>query len=667
MALFETWLKSDLKKPLKVEQLKGNLFSSDNGGNQIGVEVLDNGSPATLTGGVIGYVIRADGATVAVNGSLSGNRASIVLPASAYVVTGQVSIAIKVGSTTVGACSAYVYRTTTDSLVDPGHVIPSIEELLEKIAACEAATTAAMKVANLTVSAEAATGTPTATLTEVGSGDSAHKHITFGLIPGVSPTVTVTTITGGHKVTITDINGDHEYNVMDGTDGVSPTVVVTTITGGHKVVVTDGSGDHEFNVMDGSDGAYVHIRYAAAQPTQDSDMKTTPDAWIGIYTGSSSTAPSAYTSYTWYQFKGPAGSVTNAFADNIQMSSSDTTTIAQKLATKLDTNQGSGNSGKYMKVGADGTLAPAELQMDAKADKVSGATANNFAGLDGNGNLKDSGKSASDFVAANQGIANYGKALGIDNDGSVIPVPFSGDDFTGATSSTAGVHGYVPAPAAGDQDKILMGDGTWSDEIPERLEAVENVCTDTTVTIAVSDWESETDGYSYTWESNLVTSASEVEVFLRDGAEGAGIEEFDYEKVTGGVQFTTSVLPTGNLPVTIRVINAKADAFQSLTGEDIGTDVIPGADNVDEALSALNSKMHTGTIIKSFTNGTASFPFSDLGLSGRPNAIILTPQSKIGYMTYDYAGSSSAITIYGRESDGTSFSGDVRFGYMCWL
>jgi hypothetical protein len=38
-----------------------------------------------------------------------------------------------------------------------------------------------------------------------------------------------------------------------------------------------------------------------------------------------------------------------------------------------------------------------------KADKVSGATANNFAGLDGNGNLKDSGKKAADFATAAQG------------------------------------------------------------------------------------------------------------------------------------------------------------------------------------------------------------------------------------------------------------------------
>lgn len=34
--------------------------------------------------------------------------------------------------------------------------------------------------------------------------------------------------------------------------------------------------------------------------------------------------------------------------------------------------------------------------------------------------------------------------------------------FTGATASTAGVAGLVPAPAAGDESKVLKGDGTWA-------------------------------------------------------------------------------------------------------------------------------------------------------------------------------------------------------------
>jgi microcystin-dependent protein len=36
------------------------------------------------------------------------------------------------------------------------------------------------------------------------------------------------------------------------------------------------------------------------------------------------------------------------------------------------------------------------------------------------------------------------------------------EDFTGATSSTAGASGMVPAPAAGDNTKFLKGDGTWA-------------------------------------------------------------------------------------------------------------------------------------------------------------------------------------------------------------
>lgn len=363
--IFETWLTSDLKKPLRVAELKGNLFSDDNGGNRIGVEVLDDGEPATLSGGVVGYIIRADGATIMVNGTAENNRAYIDLPASAYVVIGQVSIAIKVGSTTVGACAGYVYPTTTDSLVDPGHVIPSIEELLEKIADCEAATKAAMKVANMTVSAVEASGVPTVTLTETGSGASAHKHLTFGLVPGVSPVVTVVPVTGGYQVTITDGSGDHPFNILHGTStsvtvtpitgghkvvitdnegnhefnvmhGTSTTVVVSAITGGHKVIITDAEGNHEFNVMDGANGTHAWIRYAAVQPTQDSDMKTTPDEWIGIYCGPSTTAPTAYTAYTWYKFKGETGRVENVYANTVPMSSTDSRKISEVLDLKVD-------------------------------------------------------------------------------------------------------------------------------------------------------------------------------------------------------------------------------------------------------------------------------------------------------------------------------------------
>lgn len=81
---------------------------------------------------------------------------------------------------------------------------------------------------------------------------------------GFSPIVTVTEITGGHRISIQDkthtatfdvMDGTNGTNGTDGTDGVSPTVTVTSITGGHRVTITDA--DHpsgmQFDVMDGSD------------------------------------------------------------------------------------------------------------------------------------------------------------------------------------------------------------------------------------------------------------------------------------------------------------------------------------------------------------------------------------------------------------------------------
>lgn len=83
---------------------------------------------------------------------------------------------------------------------------------------------------------------------------------------GVSPTVTVSEITGGHRITITDVNGSRTVDVMDGedgedgkdgkdgSDGYSPTITVTDITGGHRVTVTDANGTRTFDVIDGTDG-----------------------------------------------------------------------------------------------------------------------------------------------------------------------------------------------------------------------------------------------------------------------------------------------------------------------------------------------------------------------------------------------------------------------------
>ena len=149
MAVFETWLVSDIGQPVTVKKLSGNLFSADSQGNLVGVKVVDGDKPAEIQGNVSAYIIRGDNKTVVVSGTLEENRAWIILPASAYVVVGRISIVIKVGTITVGACTGSVYKTTTDDIIDPGHEIPSLAELLQKIADCEQATSDANEAATL--------------------------------------------------------------------------------------------------------------------------------------------------------------------------------------------------------------------------------------------------------------------------------------------------------------------------------------------------------------------------------------------------------------------------------------------------------------------------------------------------------------------------------------
>lgn len=150
---------------------------------------------------------------------------------------------------------------------------------------------------------------------------------------GKSPTVTVTDITGGHRITVTDATGTKTFNIMDGTpgaqgvdggyytpvvtqviagsmhiafapsedsmpvippveiplpagedgqDGVSPTVSVTDITGGHRVTITDASGPKTFDVMDGEDGSggggSVAIDDTLTQSGKAADAKVVGDA-----------------------------------------------------------------------------------------------------------------------------------------------------------------------------------------------------------------------------------------------------------------------------------------------------------------------------------------------------------------------------------------------------
>lgn len=163
MAQFETWLKADLQRPPQVKTLGGAIFSQDDMGNLIGAEVTDGGQAVNLSGTVVGYVVRGDGATVTVAGQCAGNRAWIELPEAAYAVPGMIQIALRLREgaqrAVLAACVATVQRTSTDMLVDPGHVVPSLETLLAKLEEMDEAIAEAGDAADSANAAAARVGT----------------------------------------------------------------------------------------------------------------------------------------------------------------------------------------------------------------------------------------------------------------------------------------------------------------------------------------------------------------------------------------------------------------------------------------------------------------------------------------------------------------------------
>lgn len=102
----------------------------------------------------------------------------------------------------------------------------------------------------------------------------------------------------------------------DGHGGIQ-SIVKTSSTGTDPVIDTytityADTTTSEFTVTNGlkgdkGDQMYFWIKYASRYPQADSDMSNSPDDWIGVYSGTSSTAPTHYGDYTWFQWKGETG------------------------------------------------------------------------------------------------------------------------------------------------------------------------------------------------------------------------------------------------------------------------------------------------------------------------------------------------------------------------
>jgi len=170
--------KTDLTKPIRLQELKTDLFMDDETANEIIVDVFDGEIPYTLSGAVKCYMIRPDTATLTIDGTITGNAVSVILPKNAYYFTGRASFVIKVESegnkVTVCAFTALVYRDRSDSIVDNDRIVPDLSEIMGIV----------NQINDMTVSARSlpAGAAPQAVLTSLNG----HYNIDFSIPRGIS-------------------------------------------------------------------------------------------------------------------------------------------------------------------------------------------------------------------------------------------------------------------------------------------------------------------------------------------------------------------------------------------------------------------------------------------------------------------------------------------------
>lgn len=147
MARFMTVFDVDLQKPTSPRPLRQMIGEGDSSGMIIGVRVYDDGTPVALGGSCVGKIVRADGATVQLSGTIDGNMASVVLDQMSCAVEGPVQVAVcwvaSTSITTLLLGYGAVVHTQTGNAIQPSEPIPDLTQLLAEIEAMRTATAAA--------------------------------------------------------------------------------------------------------------------------------------------------------------------------------------------------------------------------------------------------------------------------------------------------------------------------------------------------------------------------------------------------------------------------------------------------------------------------------------------------------------------------------------------
>ena len=124
------------------------MLLGDKKAHTIRLYVYSYGVPVSMDGVTVSaYFLRNDGETVLVSGTASDNEVVVTLAQECYAYEGDLTASVKVtsGETTLTLCVMVlkIRKASSDAIVDPGTVIPGIDDVLAKMDEMDAAVKAA--------------------------------------------------------------------------------------------------------------------------------------------------------------------------------------------------------------------------------------------------------------------------------------------------------------------------------------------------------------------------------------------------------------------------------------------------------------------------------------------------------------------------------------------
>lgn len=151
MAQYKNLYKVDLSGKSSPVMLQSMISEGNANANMVGAVVYDKGDPVQLNGSCTGRVLRADGNTVALVGTIDGNTAYVTLDSQCYAIPGTIVVIVNWVSgenvTTLVKVCGTVERTQSGGIIET-ETIPNLDELLAQIERMEEVTEAAEAAAD---------------------------------------------------------------------------------------------------------------------------------------------------------------------------------------------------------------------------------------------------------------------------------------------------------------------------------------------------------------------------------------------------------------------------------------------------------------------------------------------------------------------------------------